>query len=699
MLKLKKLVLQNWCQHKKLEVEFSAGLNAIMGRNGAGKSNILRAVQQALRSSSAAAIGVKDDDVSWGEENGKITLEFEIDGRPHTIKRAIKGSSVQLTTPSGKITGATAADNYMQDVLAVSTKALAEVVFVAQGRVEDIIFQRPAERTKTFHSLLGLDAAEKIRLILTEKLAALPCDSNAEFIAQLQKQLEERRTESLEAVLSVGQARTKVLADDKRAAFAELLNKYEAGLLAQAAVAKSDAEIEQANKALTELNAEERQLVVRISELQPLLAETRPVYDKAVDACNKLEAQRAQDEERRRAQAAEAAATQALVKIVIPELPPLFELTEFAEQVSKLRSEYTTSRAIVDGLDGKAVCPTCLQEVPLSFVQAEKKKLAESAPRLQKMSDALAKQQSERCHLELAVSELNTVKAARTAELKNALATLQRLGAVKPADAKALEDFKSIIASFNNLTGELNAANGNLAVLKDKIARAGKRVATAQAAAARIPLPVPVSATEAENAKTALKLDDNFREVLVKLQGSAEVKAKNVEDLEKSIAELKVRESKLDGIRRARALFEEARGILHRDQLPALAARAFLTSLNAGLNAKLESFGVGYSARINDDLSFECLFPDSVKPADRLSGGEKVALAVSMRFALHDLLAANLGLLVLDEPTNYLDKDNIECLVDVLEKVKARAHASGLQVIVVTHEEQLARVFDKLIRL
>jgi len=57
------------------------------------------------------------------------------------------------------------------------------------------------------------------------------------------------------------------------------------------------------------------------------------------------------------------------------------------------------------------------------------------------------------------------------------------------------------------------------------------------------------------------------------------------------------------------------------------------------------------------------------------------------------------GLMILDEPTNDLDTDAVERLVQLLNMVRGWAASSGMQLIVVTHEDRLCPAFDKTIRL
>ena len=73
-------------------------------------------------------------------------------------------------------------------------------------------------------------------------------------------------------------------------------------------------------------------------------------------------------------------------------------------------------------------------------------------------------------------------------------------------------------------------------------------------------------------------------------------------------------------------------------------------------------------------------------------------LGIAFRFAVHKLFAANMGLMILDEPTLALDDDHVECVFNLLEKVKGYSRTAGLQLIIVTHEQRLTGVMDGVIQ-
>jgi len=118
------------------------------------------------------------------------------------------------------------------------------------------------------------------------------------------------------------------------------------------------------------------------------------------------------------------------------------------------------------------------------------------------------------------------------------------------------------------------------------------------------------------------------------------------------------------------------------------------------INEYLEIFDSKYYIKMGKGLDFMfCRSNGEVIPADWGSGGEKVSLSLAFRFATFDRYAANGGIMVLDEPTLWLDKKTKEKLADVFDKIKETSKSMGLQTILITHEEALKRCFDDTIEL
>lgn len=145
------------------------------------------------------------------------------------------------------------------------------------------------------------------------------------------------------------------------------------------------------------------------------------------------------------------------------------------------------------------------------------------------------------------------------------------------------------------------------------------------------------------------------------------------------------------------ALLKRVREVLHVSGLPSLLMREYGAVLNRRLAYYLRLWEAPFVLRFNSDLDFEATFDDVTARAARLSGGQKMVSAISFLFSKLDTFAREVGLLVLDEPTVYLDQDNITHLQNLLLKLRELAGATGKQVLLVTHEERLRSFVDHVI--
>jgi exonuclease SbcC len=139
---------------------------------------------------------------------------------------------------------------------------------------------------------------------------------------------------------------------------------------------------------------------------------------------------------------------------------------------------------------------------------------------------------------------------------------------------------------------------------------------------------------------------------------------------------------------------------MHKSNLPKRLTVNYLKKTVVKMNEYLEDFNAPFRIYSDDELVFWAKFNDGRKlPAARLSGGEKVVLALAFRLAVQFGVAAGVNLLVLDEPTVGLDDDNIECLATAFNRLRAMSKSSGLQVLVVSHEKAMERMCDHTLSL
>lgn len=116
----------------------------------------------------------------------------------------------------------------------------------------------------------------------------------------------------------------------------------------------------------------------------------------------------------------------------------------------------------------------------------------------------------------------------------------------------------------------------------------------------------------------------------------------------------------------------------------------------------LAESGADFMVAASEDapLSFVFLRTDRANevwmPQNRMSGGQKVRLAVATLRAIHALVMPNVGLLVLDEPTTHLDEEAKRSMADMLRKI---GDECTLQMIVCDHSPTLIDAFSDRIEI
>ena len=152
---------------KRTEIVFSQGINAIVGPNGCGKSNIVDAFLWALGEQSARALRGKQmhDVIFAGSQKMKsqnfaeVTITFDnsdkylpIDYNEVAVTRRIfteQGSQYQLNKQNVRLKD-------VQELFAHTGLAHESFAVIGQGRVEKTISQSPEERRAMFEEVAGI---------------------------------------------------------------------------------------------------------------------------------------------------------------------------------------------------------------------------------------------------------------------------------------------------------------------------------------------------------------------------------------------------------------------------------------------------------------------------------------------------------------------------------------------------------------
>jgi energy-coupling factor transporter ATP-binding protein EcfA2 len=369
-----------------------------------------------------------------------------------------------------------------------------------------------------------------------------------------------------------------------------------------------------------------------------------------------------------------------------------------------LKEQLSTWKFFLDSFGQQAEsirCPTCFQEVGSDYIKEVSNQYPVVKDRFETLDLDIQFQEGERRRITGEFMLWKQKMVAAQTELQTLGVQLSTAPIVDLPDEANLNGMDQFCKSFESTEKLRLELEQQIAVNTER----EKNMFNAETNAAmnvdklRQRLAKEPKVEEVSKAQQVLAAHASARTVIARADGSLEQLRMRRTQVTLMLTQREVEEAKLDGIKTYRNLCERARTVLHRDNLPNMVAQAYMQAINAHLYQYLETFEVPYQARMMEDTSILCNFGGTEVPAERLSGGQKVALGLTWRFAVHNMFVNNLGMMFLDEPTVYLDKDRIDSVYRLLERVKSYSKAAGLQVIVVTHEERLAGVFDQVINL
>jgi DNA repair exonuclease SbcCD ATPase subunit len=694
--------IKNGCQHRSFKSELGPGVIVVEGPNGSGKSNLIKLIVRGI-TGLAMNYGKKEDDLTFNETQGFVTVDFSVAGQKGTIMRNLKNASCKMTFGGREFKTVKEIDEAIFGILGISAKVMAEIIMAQQGKIESVLFQPPAERARSMQELFGTLQAEKLRDILAEDLADTPIASRADTIRQLEDGLRVNIKGPLaQASSDLQEVRKVQLTPELKTYNEEIVRNYETQQANQTALAtavKDETEcktqIEKHDARMTVLTKSYNDNLAVINDLRPLAQELR---EKIASADKNKMIKGLRD-------AAISNLQECTAKLALPE--PKCEasqtnLDKARTLLNTLSSEIHTIRTMVQSVGGKTVCPTCQQPVSTELLAQKTSRLNELMPQAAGLSNAVNQSESMiKVWTQQYAQWQANINNARTmhAKLQEQIASLPEVTIPSDQDLaldkQTVGDFDALERSQERTQADLNNMQGFRATIVDGLTKATERRKAVEQCKASVGDP--------ELYRTAKELlEKHGKAILVEatLTGRIVTLEDQLKTAEAQIATLKVEEAKLEKVKEWRELVEKARQFLHRDQLPNLVAQSYIRALNGRLAKYLDMFEVPYTCKIGPEMDVVCAFSGGRKlPAERLSGGEKVMLGIAFRFAIYDLFAGNLGLLILDEPTVFLDDDRIDCVYDLLEKVKSYSKSAGLQLIVITHEKRLAAVADRVISL
>ena len=674
---------RNICQHKSFDFNLTSGLTCVIGPNGFGKSNLMEALFLLLTGESHCEL---DDMLKWkttrGDlvgkiktEDGEITLTRDLRLAPGSGKVTLKHTLVASWLPE-RIERKADISAFLAKYAGESLVYMDMLSFARQGQFELMLKATHSDRVTILHTLLGLKRLEKLRELLLSVRGRLqvPVDRTLQ-IAVHNETLDTNRV-LLEAATGKKDVLDKMITQ----------NKDEYARLSTVLLQPDKAKIQE----LWAMRTEDQQACTQ--ELNVVLAALKNLMKASDLPALDMKGWRYHLNWRKAQEAADAAEQELKDADAAGAALSATENTEEMQQRLKVMEE-ERNLELVDAKDcdnklelvALGRCPTCGADLQMN--DADKTAIVKSRERHRGKAAALAEKIVDlKAYMEkYRLAGLAISRAKR--ELASKLVDLGKLKDYADFDMVAFEDASAKHTQYNEEDPLRNELTDRRTTLEDEERRLEAEIKGLEKNAG-------VTADQKEAAQSFCAAYDTAvvrqKEQDRVIAATSEAIRFHEEALAKDVVEQAQRVKSIASMR----MLDTARDKLHANAIPMDVAKGSASKFNEYLQKYLDLFEFPYRVYMNEELDFIVDFPDKSTFADKLSGGQTIVVAMSVRFALQELFTFGCGLLILDEPTNNLDVNNQELLLEILQKAGEYFKTRKMAVLVPTHDQRIEAIAE-----
>lgn len=712
-MRLERLSLTNICQHESLEWEFSNGLIGIMGCNGAGKSNALNLgcyaglTNDYSRHPQGKAGYVRQQ--AGPKERSEIIVDFSHDGESFRLIRGLQAPTqhvMQFISAGRKqLTKANDIQKELEEVLGISKRLIDEYLFVDQYSLYSFLSAVPADRAKAFAHLCGTTKAEQIwELLKTQS------NEDAGLVHDNSENLDEVRAK---AGVCKKEIRTKrkrlelveqqLLSDDEEEELtASFAAKEEYDSLVSEVDLLEETESrrkEQAKEIRSRWKAAKHRLEhtqgascgdeARLEEVLTELANLREDderYKKKVQFQKKLVEEEEELEE---------------LNATKPE-DPGFDLEALHGMRDALIYEISDKEKLLENFkQGIKVCPVCKTPTDSPDLQQRIESAKKTLPKQIDEAAQLDEQISQQQEYERDIVNFRRQLTALNKSIDNLKNWIEPYSEVKQASKKKRgklqrerdqiyarkETIEKLRDEERKTSDAFNAARSRHKAVKARLKDASEKLKQYAA----------VGDDQVQEARDRLAEHKAALKESMSLRADVRHQESLLESYEELIERLQETSTRAKRARVWLRTLQQVRDeVMHRDKLPKVVHLNYLRSMEREINDTLQLFDSPFTISVSEDVGFTAEFADGTRmPAAGLSGGQKVMLAMAYRLTVNSLFPKQVGMMVLDEPTDGLDQENRDLASQVFIKLGEVARSRGHQVIVITHDGALRRAFDQ----
>ena len=660
--------------------ELSGNLIGVCGPNGSGKTTFMNCVYYA----------VTGDYSRFGDRQGapprvdkpQVRLTFSPSGLPGDIAVVtrnpphdkIKGGR-RLVYEDKAYTADADLDNQFEAWLGLPPRALADFVFVRQGKLTSVLDDPPAKRAEILHKLFDLGSAEKAREAVYTHLNSLPAPTDQNVIAAVRTRVAELRNEIEqveEELRNIGGPDTQSVDDAKLVVkcYTDRLAAIESARALDVVIAKLEQEAAQELPPQPDTDL--------LAQLQVINSDWSR-YDQRMEDWSNYE---------RRISTLTA-------KIEMMQPGPREPFAPPEPHHCHPTNDYIRMLTLLahwgDDRDDPVNCPTC------GHTLADYKLSQEAARGQLDAADEIYRNY-EKDYAGYTEEHAEYVNYhAKLTNLKMELSTSRQYQGERPTPP--VMDRHTVETQYLELSSQVEQYNRAYEAKRNACVRLEEIQAQRTAILKKIPHEV------GDDLYNMAREVISAHEVTVRRHSDCTARLQALTKVLKSSQQVidtaDAAETAHAKLTHWRTRLEKVRDILHRDAAPAIAVNSCLENLSHDINYRLGHLAADFRVDVGEDGWLWANFRDGTTTtrirSDLLSGGQACVLALAWRIAITDRYAPDVGLLCLDEPTYGLDHKRIEALRVALESWKAVG--TDRQFLIVTHDRRLVGVFDKLIEL
>ncbi len=658
---IKDVRLVNFLAHRDTALELTRGINVILGPNGAGKSSVVDAITYALFG--VHSRGDNENLPRRGAKRGEVEVGIEAGGQKLVAVRRF-GERGQLVSTAlysiedggrrilakGESRRSGSVSGVVSSILGIDHKDILTAAIVRQGELSSVIESTPREFRDLLSRLTGLEKLQKAyegsRELLRSfseqvkrKTGYRPEDYHD--VKGRIEELRERIGERLERLKGERERLERLKGERER------LERIVEELRDKEEIVRR---IEDGRRRLWMAKERRRREVEnRIGEVEREVE----VMRKALDELERLKDSRKEEDE--------------LKEELEDELKRERELVEDRGRLEGLLS-------CSDGLAGEKIrCPVCGSEISLKDMELLDKGQLEG--RLRELED----------------------------ELKDRGRGIERLRKVlsgKRREVEIYEGAKRVLEEHGGID--------RLGELEDELKRLREELETGEIMDEES-LALAAEMERLEKSVADFKPEDyrDARDGLEKIRGEESGQLEKLGELKGSIDEMVGEKNGLEAVvgdlERAYRVKAEVDGyrekVYARDSQVAIALRRWLLE-ELGIRASdmLEAFQLRIQrvelSEDRDGVRITCFHDAGQVDVRALSGGERMALALSLRLAIASLVASGVDFIVLDEPTAHLDRERRRGFVRMMLEAFRRGLGHISQLVVITHDNEVFEGVD-----